>query len=192
MPRMARLFDLIAVLIVAVVVLLPQPSIQAYPAAQGDQADLDRLATLEDAHGQRPEDVQIAVELARAYLQVEQPAWALVALQPFQGSGRMEVHQVAAFAYATLLRPADALREAGAGCECDICAVALPLVTYLSEAIGIGQGVGRDKGFALDRRAADRDRAAGSIVGIDHSCRRRTAPALVCSRLVGVTGHDLD
>lgn len=112
---MTRLLDLAAVLIVAVVLLLPQPSISAFPAVEGDQADLDRLAQLEDALQRNPGDIQAAVELARAYLQVEQPGWALVALAPHRERGVPEVHQVAAFAYATLLLPAEALREAEAG-----------------------------------------------------------------------------
>src|SRR5262245_1333385 len=134
---MTRLFDLIAVLIVAVVVLLPQPSIQAYPAAFGDQADLDRLAALEDAHYLRPGDGRTAVELARAYLQVEQPGWALATLEPLLAGGTYEVHQVAAFAYATLLRPADALREAEAGiaaCEKGGCSETARIrLSYIAE-----------------------------------------------------------
>src|SRR5262245_34132029 len=133
---MSRLFDLIALLIVAVVVLLPQPSIQAYPAVEGDQADLDRLAALEDAHYGRPGDPQVAIELGRAYLQVEQPAWALATL-PLQEGGPYEAHQVAAFAYATLLRPKDALREAEAGlsaCERVGCSdTARIRLSYLAE-----------------------------------------------------------
>src|SRR5262245_5128800 len=121
---MTRLLDLLAILVVAVVVLLPQPSIRAYPAAQGDETDLDRLAALSDAHFLRPDDVGTAVELARAALQVDQPGWALATLRPFlDGAGPpgppgpvdYGVHQAAAFAYATLLRPDLALKEAEAG-----------------------------------------------------------------------------
>lgn len=121
---MVRLLDVVAVLIVAVVLLLPQPTISAFPAVEGDQADLDRLAQLEDALQRNPGDPQAAVELARAYLQVDQPAWALIALGPHRDRGVPEVHQVAAFAYATLLLPAEALREAEAGlsaCERTSC-----------------------------------------------------------------------
>ena len=43
------LSDLVAILIVAVLVLLPQPGVNVFPAVQGDKTDLDRLAGLEDA-----------------------------------------------------------------------------------------------------------------------------------------------
>ncbi len=74
---MTRLIDLFAVLIVAFLVLLPQPSVVVQPAIQGDKTDLDRLAVLQDALYRSPDDVGAAVELARAYLRVEQPGWAV-------------------------------------------------------------------------------------------------------------------
>lgn len=114
---MTRFFDLFAVLIVAVVVLLPEPSIDAYPAVQGDKADLDRIASLQDAVYRDPKNVAAATELARAYLSVDQADWALATLNSagLAGSKNYAVHQVAAYAYATLLRPKEALAEAEAG-----------------------------------------------------------------------------
>lgn len=117
---MTRFLDLVAILIVAVLVLLPQPGVTVFPAVQGDKTDLDRLAGLEDARYRAPDDVQAAVELARAYLRVEQPAWAVAALEPFFGRGEHAVHQVAAYAYATLLLPQDALKQTEQGlAACD-------------------------------------------------------------------------
>lgn len=123
---MTRLLDLFAVLLVAFLVLLPQPSVTVYPAVQGDKTDLDRLAVLEDALYRAPDDATTAIELSRAYLRIEQPAWAVAVLAPFLGRGNYQVHQVAAYAYATLLQPEAALRQteeglkaceaAGAGC----------------------------------------------------------------------------
>jgi hypothetical protein len=110
-----RFLDLFAVLIVAFVVLLPQPGVVVFPAVQGDKTDLDRLAVLEDARYRAPDDVNAAVDLARAYLRVDQPAWAVAALQPFFGRGEYQVHQVAAYAYATLLLPQEALKQAEQG-----------------------------------------------------------------------------
>jgi hypothetical protein len=110
-----RLIDLIAVLIVALVVLLPQPGVVVQPALLGDKADLDRLAVLEDAVFRAPDDVDSAVELGRAYLRAEQPAWAVAALRPHLTKSDYRVHQVMASAYATLLKPDLALKEAEAG-----------------------------------------------------------------------------
>jgi hypothetical protein len=117
---LTRFLDLVALLIVAVLVLLPQPGVNVFPAVQGDKTDLDRLAGLEDARYRAPEDVQAAVELARAYLRVEQPAWAVSALEPFFSRGEHSVHQVAAYAYATLLLPQEALKQTEQGLSaCD-------------------------------------------------------------------------
>jgi hypothetical protein len=110
-----RLIDLIAVLIVALLVLLPQPGVVVQPALVGDKADLDRLSVLEDAVFRAPDDVEAAVELARVYLRAEQPSWALAVLRPHLGAGDYRVHQVMASAYATLLKPDLALKEAEAG-----------------------------------------------------------------------------
>ncbi len=61
------------------------------------------------------------------YLRVEQPAWAVAALQPFFGSGDHQVHQVAAYAYATLYLPQEALKQAEMGlAACDASAASCP------------------------------------------------------------------
>lgn len=112
---MTRLIDLIAVLIVGLLVLLPQPGVVVQPALLGDKADLDRLAVLEDAVFRAPDDVDSAVELGRAYLRAEQPGWAVAALRPHLTKNDYRVHQVMASAYATLLKPDLALKEAEAG-----------------------------------------------------------------------------
>jgi hypothetical protein len=110
-----RFLDLFAILIVALLVLLPQPGIIVTSAVQGDKTDLDRLAILEDARFRAPNDAAAAVELARAYLRVEQPGWAVAALEPFFDRGEYLVNQVAAYAYATLLLPKEALKQAEQG-----------------------------------------------------------------------------
>lgn len=112
---MTKFLDLFAILIVALLVLLPQPGVVVFPAVQGDKTDLDRLSVLEDAHYRTPEDVNVAVDLARAYLRIEQPGWAVAVLQPFFERGEYQVHQVAAYAYATLLLPKEALKQAEQG-----------------------------------------------------------------------------
>jgi hypothetical protein len=119
---MSRLLDLVAIVIVALVLLLPRPSINAFPAAQGDRASLERLSALQDALYRTPGDAALAVELAGAYRDVGQPAWALTTLHPYLEGERRDprVHRAAAFALAELLRPRDALRHAEialAACE---------------------------------------------------------------------------
>lgn len=133
---MTKFLDLFAILIVALLLLLPQPSVDVFPAVQGDKADLDRLAAghgdslasrlvdktdldrlavLEDVRYRAPDDANAAVDLARAYLRIDQPAWAVATLQPFMSRGEYQVHQVAAYAYATLLLPQEALKQAEQG-----------------------------------------------------------------------------
>lgn len=111
---MSRLLDLVAIAIVALALLLPRPSINAFPAAQGDRASLERLSALQDAVFRAPDDAALAVELAGAYRDVGQPAWALTTLHPFLArEGRdPRVHRAAAFAHAELLQPREALRHA--------------------------------------------------------------------------------
>lgn len=117
---MTKFLDLFAILIVALLLLLPQPGVVVFPAVQGDKTDLDRVAVLEDAHFRAPDDVNIAVDLSRAYLRLDQPGWAVAALQPFFGRSEYQVHQVAAYAYATLLMPKEALQQTELGlAACD-------------------------------------------------------------------------
>lgn len=151
---MTKFLDLFAILIVALLVLLPQPGVVVFPAVVGDKTDLDRLAVLEDAHYRAPGDANAAVDLARAYLRIEQPGWAVAALQPFLGHGEYQVHQVAAYAYATLLLPKEALRQAEQGLNvCEARGPACPDVArirlqYLAELMRKPAGEGVDP--ALD------------------------------------------
>ena len=70
---MARLIDLFALAIVAFLLLLPQPTVVFAPAFSGDKSDMDRVAALEDALHRKPEEIEVAIELTRAYLRIEQP-----------------------------------------------------------------------------------------------------------------------
>lgn len=117
---MARLLDLLALLIVAFLLLLPQPTVTFSPGFVGDKSDLDRIAVLEDALFRKPGDVEPAIELARAYLRVEQPSWAIATLAPHATKDNYLVHQVLATAYATVLRFDLGLAQAEAGLKaCD-------------------------------------------------------------------------
>ena len=84
---MNRIFDLIAVVCVAVVVLLPKASVEARPAVQADKIDdaaASRMAELEETLAQNKmtstPNEPAAIELAQLYLRVERPDWALIAL----------------------------------------------------------------------------------------------------------------
>lgn len=126
---MTRFLDLIAIIIVGVLVLLPAPGVVVFPAVAGDKTDLDRLASLEDAQLRTPDDVNGAVELARGYLRVEQPGWALAALAPFLDRRNHQVHQVASSAHATRLDFVQALAQAEQGikiCEAEGAACPVP------------------------------------------------------------------
>jgi hypothetical protein len=77
---MPRIFDLIAVVAVAVALLLPKPSLKASPALAGERIELDRVAALEDARFAAPDDVEVALGLADAYLRLGHADWALATL----------------------------------------------------------------------------------------------------------------
>ena len=127
---LTRFLDLLAFVILAVVVLLPSPGITVTPAISGERADLERLSQLEDAlfraespdatPEQRQRAAALSVELARSYMTVGRPDWALATLAPALERGDVAAHQVAAYAQAERLRPAEALATAEAGLRaCD-------------------------------------------------------------------------
>src|SRR5262245_32466528 len=80
---MNRIFDLIAVVATAIVVLLPKASVEARPALSADPLDLTRVAALEEQLAQAPDRESIADDLAEMYLRLEHADWALIALASF-------------------------------------------------------------------------------------------------------------
>src|SRR5437763_14334776 len=117
---MSRIVDLIAVAAVAVVVLLPSGSLVAKPALVGDKVELDRVAALEDARFAKPDDIEIALALADAYLRAEHPDWALETTAQFTDAGDHRVHLARATAYAERLQANEAVAEAQRGyAACD-------------------------------------------------------------------------
>jgi hypothetical protein len=90
---MNRIFDVIAVVCVAVVVLLPKASVEARPAVHTDKLDdvaASRMAELEETLAQNKlsgsSNEAAAVELAQLYLRVERPDWTLVALSDVEAA----------------------------------------------------------------------------------------------------------
>ena len=116
---MSRLFDLVAVVAVAVVLLLPKASLEAKPALTGSKIELDHVAELEDLHFVDPSNVERANALAEAYLGLLHPDWALATLASFgdspAGEGGVRVHLLRATAHAERLEAQPAVDEAARG-----------------------------------------------------------------------------
>ncbi len=108
---MSRVFDLIAVVAVAIVLLLPKPSLEAKPALVGEKIELDRIAELEDARYAEPKSIDHACDLADAYMRLRHFDWALATLEQFKDARDHRVHQLRATAYADRLEPELALAE---------------------------------------------------------------------------------
>jgi hypothetical protein len=123
---MSRLFDLLAVAVVAVVVLLPKASIEAHAALDAESIELERVAALEDRRLAEPDSVEAAVELGDAYLRLGHPDWTLSTLARFAGR-QHRVHLLRATAYAERLEAASAVEETRAGEKvCDAEGAACP------------------------------------------------------------------
>jgi len=109
------------VLAVAVVLLLPKPSVDAKPALEAEKIELDRVAALEDALFTEPDRVERATELADAYLRLLHPDWALGALARFADRNDHRVHLLIATAQAERLQPKAAVDAAARGlAACDV------------------------------------------------------------------------
>ncbi len=116
---MRRILDLVAVSALAVVVLLPKPSVEARPALEGLAAvELDRVSKLQDEAFRHPGEVGPAVALADACLSFYRADWAIQALQPLverEDKGEIpkdaRVHLLLATARAERLEAAEAVAE---------------------------------------------------------------------------------
>ena len=117
---MQRIFDLIAILALAIVLLLPKPSLEAKPALSGEKIEVDRVAALEDAHFASPDDLNVALDLAGAYLDRAHPDWALATLAHFTGRRDHRVHLLRATAHADRLESRQCVEESARGtAACD-------------------------------------------------------------------------
>ncbi len=117
---MSRAFDLIAIVAVAIVLLLPKPSLDAKPALVGEKIELDRIALLEDARFADPNNVDNAVALADAYLRLLRPDWALATLDQFANGPDHRVYLLRATARAERLEAAATVDESKRGlAACD-------------------------------------------------------------------------
>jgi hypothetical protein len=112
---MSRWIDLIAVAAVAVVLLLPKPSIDAHVALDGEKIELDRIAALEDARYSEPDSPDRAVELADAYLSLLHADWALETTAQFATAGDHRISMARATAHAERLEAQACLDETRRG-----------------------------------------------------------------------------
>ena len=109
---MPRILDLIAVIAVAVVLLLPRPSVTAQPALVGAAVELDAFAELENARAKNPASVDAALALADAELGVAHPDWTIATLASFAALDDWRVHLTLATARAERLESERAVTEA--------------------------------------------------------------------------------
>src|SRR4051812_17812079 len=117
---MRRIVDVVAVAAVAVVLLLPKPSVDAHVALVGDKVELDHIAALEDARYAEPDDPTHAVQLADAYLGLLHPDWAIATTSQFAASKDHRIHLVRATARAERLEGAQCVEETTQGlAACD-------------------------------------------------------------------------
>ena len=117
---MRRVLDVIAVAAVAIVLLLPKPSVEANVALTGDKVELDHIAALEDARYAEPDDPSHAVALADAYLGLLHPDWALATTAQFVGANDHRIHLVRATARAERLEADQTVAETKLGlAACD-------------------------------------------------------------------------
>lgn len=107
---MSRIIDLLAVVAVAVVLLLPKPSIRARPAFRGEPLELDRLAELQDQRYRHPEDIDATLALTDA-MGDQHPEWTIAALDRFASRNDYRVHLQLATAHADRLELEGAVAE---------------------------------------------------------------------------------
>ena len=82
---MKRLFDLFAVVALALVVLMPRPSVVVQAAVEKlDRETEQRIAELQAALLGDPQNLEAAIEVAEIYRTVHRPEWALATLGPFR------------------------------------------------------------------------------------------------------------
>lgn len=115
---MRRILDLVAVSALAVVVLLPKPSVEARPALDGAPVELDRVSKLQDEAFRNPRELGPALALADACLSFLRADWAIQVLAPFaarEDKGELpkdaRLHILLATARAERLEAAEAVAE---------------------------------------------------------------------------------
>jgi hypothetical protein len=82
---MKRFFDIIAVVVLAVVVLMPRPGVVVQAAVEKlDRETEQRIAELQAALLGDPQNLAAAIEVAEIYRTIHRPEWALATLGPFR------------------------------------------------------------------------------------------------------------
>ncbi len=102
---MAWVFDILAIGILALALLVPKTSVVVKPAiaSMGETAtDLERFAEAQDRLTKDPESIDAALGLAAIELELSHPTWALRTLDKFSARGDFRVEMSRATAYADL------------------------------------------------------------------------------------------
>jgi len=170
---MRRIVDVVAVAAVAVVLLLPKPSVDAHVALVGDKVELDHVAALEDARYAEPDDPAHAVELADAYLGLLHPDWALATTSQFASTADHRVHLVRATARAERLEGTECLDETKLGlsaCDAEGPAKCPPQVRVRFGVISSAMQALVDQG--IDPRK-DPKRARQAVAEVLHSAKTK-------------------
>jgi hypothetical protein len=170
---MRRIVDVVAVAAVAVVLLLPKPSVDAHVALVGDKVELDHIAALEDARYAEPDDASHAVALADAYLGLLHPDWALATTSQFATAKDHRVHLVRATARAERLESPECLVETKAGlaaCDAEGAEKCPPGVRIRFDMISSAMQALVDQG--IDPRK-DPKRARQAVAEVLHSAKTR-------------------
>lgn len=114
---MVRFFEVMLLGLAALVVLLPRPSLDAEPALRASAIELEEVARLEDARTAKPDDVDVACDLADAYLRYDHPEWSLQTLDKFGDKKAPRVHLLRAIARADRFDVQVGLDEARRGLQ---------------------------------------------------------------------------
>jgi len=170
---MRRVLDVIAVAAVAVVLLLPKPSVEANVALAGDKVELDRIAALEDARFAEPDDAAHAVALGDAYLGLLHPDWALATTTQFVGANDHRIHLVRATARAERLEGEQTLAETKLGltaCDAEGAQQCPPAVRVRFQVISSAMQALVDQGIDPKK---DPKRARQAVAEVLHATKYR-------------------
>jgi hypothetical protein len=120
--RVTRILDLIVIVLLAVVLLMPRPSVTVKAALQLPAERRERVAELQSIMVAHPDAIDPAIELANIYLDGHRPDWALATvgavLRGHEDDYRLQHLRAIAYADRFESPPAyEAARKALALCE---------------------------------------------------------------------------
>jgi hypothetical protein len=181
---MGRLFDVFAVVAVAIVLMLPKATVEASPALDPEvthKIERDRVAALEDALFAAPDDVGRAVALGDAYLRLMHPDWTLAVLARFSdGKADHRVQLLEATARAERLEPQralDAVKRGLAVCDAEGEARCPAAERTRFSVIASGMQALVDKGIDPRKQPKEAREAVGSVLHAAKASDKMGPPA---------------